>query len=144
LAGLGDWGETWSFQPDISFAGLGNAGDEWGLVPSEDANHIAKRGNQHLGHFATTVIARTEVELADFVLADCGLFQFVVPNAFVFGQQCPAFVTDKGKPHRVFRSWSKVLSVALMLYAMLSKGIQDGPAVVKIFVEIKNEVFRQR
>lgn len=34
--------------------------------------------------------------------------------------------------------------MALVLDAMLNKGVENGLAVVKIFVEIKNEVFRQR
>jgi len=37
-----------------------------------------------------------------------------------------------------------VLTVTLVLHAVLGERVEDGFAVVKIFVEIKNEVFRQR
>jgi hypothetical protein len=37
-----------------------------------------------------------------------------------------------------------VLPVALVPHAVLDERVEDGFAVVKIFVEIENEVFRQR
>ena len=132
------------FHSDLSFARLGNARDEWGLLPPEDANHVAESGDQHFCHLCSAVIAGTEVELANLVLADCCLFQFVIPDTFVFREQYPAFLTNEGKPFCVFRAGSKVLPVTLVLYAVLDERIENGFAVVKIFVEIKNEVFRQR
>jgi hypothetical protein len=37
-----------------------------------------------------------------------------------------------------------VLAMALVLHAMFGERVEDGFAVVKIFVEIQDEVFRQR
>jgi hypothetical protein len=37
-----------------------------------------------------------------------------------------------------------VLAVTFVLDALLGKRVENGLAVVKIFVEIQNEVFRQR
>jgi len=45
---------------------------------------------------------------------------------------------------RVFGAGGEVLPVALVFYAVLDERIENGFAVVKIFVEIENEVFRQR
>jgi hypothetical protein len=35
-------------------------------------------------------------------------------------------------------------SVTLMPDSVLAESVENGPAVVKVFVEVKNEVFRQR
>lgn len=35
-------------------------------------------------------------------------------------------------------------AVAFVLHALLGERVEDGFAVVKIFVEIQNEIFRQR
>lgn len=37
-----------------------------------------------------------------------------------------------------------MLAVAFVFHAMLSQGIENRFTVMKIFVEIQNEVFRQR
>lgn len=52
--------------------------------------------------------------------------------------------TDEGEPDGVFRSRGEMGAVAFMLDAVLDERIENGLAVVKIFVEVKNEVFRQR
>jgi hypothetical protein len=78
------------------------------------------------------------------VLQHGGSFQFVVSNALVFRDQYPTLLPDKWQPYRVFRSGRKVLPVAFVLHAMLHKSIENRFAVVKIFVKVKNEVFRQR
>ncbi len=75
---------------------------------------------------------------------NCRLFQLVIPDAFVFGEENPAFFTNEREPFRVFCAGGEVLPVPLVFYAVLDERIEDGFAVVKIFVEIKNEVFRQR
>jgi len=62
----------------------------------------------------------------------------------VFGEEYPAFFTNEGKPFGVLRARSKILPVTLMLHALLDERIENGLAVVKIFVEVENEVFRQR
>jgi hypothetical protein len=50
----------------------------------------------------------------------------------------------KRQPDRVFRAGCKVLPVAFVFHAVLDESVENRFAVVKIFVEIKNEVFRQR
>ena len=71
-------------------------------------------------------------------------FQFVEPNALVFRDQYPAVFTDKRQPNRVFGARVKMLPVAFVFHAMLDESVENRFAVVKIFVKIKNEVFRQR
>jgi len=71
-------------------------------------------------------------------------FQFVEADAFVFGEQYPALLANERQPNRVFGAGRKVLSVAFVFHAMLDESVENRFAVVKIFVEIKNEVFRQR
>jgi hypothetical protein len=73
-----------------------------------------------------------------------GFFQFIEADALVFRDQYPALLADKRQPNRVFRAGRKMLTVAFVLDAMLDESVENRFAVVKIFVEIKNEVFRQR
>ena len=71
-------------------------------------------------------------------------FQFVEPDALVFRDQDPATLADKWQPNRVFSTGRKMLPVAFVFHAMLDESVENRFAVVKIFVEVKNEVFRQR
>jgi len=137
-------GEDPLFQSDVGLARLRNARDKWRLLPPEDASHVAEGGDQHVCHFCPAVVPGAEVELANLVLADCCFLQFVIADALVFREQHPASFANEWKPFRVFRPGSKVLTVTLVLHAVLGERVEDGFAVVKIFVEIKNEVFRQR
>jgi hypothetical protein len=50
----------------------------------------------------------------------------------------------EGQPDRIFSSGRKVLAMTLMFHGMLSESLKNRFAVVKILVEIQNEVFRQR
>ena len=77
-------------------------------------------------------------------MQDRRFLQFVVSNFLVFGDQQPASLAHKGKPNSVFCSGREMAAVALMLHAMLRERVKNGFAAVKIFVKIKNEVFRQR
>ena len=73
-----------------------------------------------------------------------GFLQLVVPDFLIFCDQHPALLSNKREPLGVFSSRLKVTAVTFMLHALLSERVEDGLAVVKIFVEIQNEVFRQR
>ena len=51
---------------------------------------------------------------------------------------------DGGQPGCVFGSGWEMTSVALVRDSVLGESVENGLAVVKVFVEVKNEVFRQR
>lgn len=53
-------------------------------------------------------------------------------------------LSNERQPDCVFRSWREVASVALVLHSVLDESVEKGFAVMKIFVEVENEVFRQR
>ena len=72
------------------------------------------------------------------------LFQLIKSNALVFGQQNPTMLANKRQPVRILGSRREVLTVAFVLYTVLQKNVDDWFAVVKILVEVQNEVFRQR
>lgn len=72
------------------------------------------------------------------------LLQVIEANALVFGEEYPAFLSDKGQPHRIFGPGGKMLAVALVGNAVVHQRLQNGFAVVKILVEVQNEVFRRR
>jgi hypothetical protein len=78
------------------------------------------------------------------MLQDCRFLQFVVSNLLVFCHEQPTLLANEGQPNSVLRAWAEVLAVAFVLHAMFGERIEDGLAVVKILVEIQNEVFRQR
>jgi hypothetical protein len=78
------------------------------------------------------------------VLQHGGFLQFVEPDSLVLGEKHPALFADKREPDRVLRAGRKVLAVTFVLDALLGERVENGLAVVKIFVEIQNEVFRQR
>lgn len=73
-----------------------------------------------------------------------GLFQLIKSNSLVFGQKNPTMLANERQPVRIFGSRREVVAVAFVLHLMLSENVEDWFAVVKIFVEIQNEVFRQR
>jgi len=51
---------------------------------------------------------------------------------------------DGGQPGGVFDPRWKMVPVALVPDSVLGESVENGLAVVKVFVEVKNEVFRQR
>ena len=53
-------------------------------------------------------------------------------------------LANKRQPVRILGSRREVLTVAFVLYTVLQKNVDDWFAVVKILVEVQNEVFRQR
>lgn len=123
---------------------LADAGNEGWIVPATESSHLAQCSNQHFGHLSSTIVAGREVELSHSVSLDCGPFQFVEPNLLVFGEKYPALLADERQPNGVFRPRIEVASVALVPDSMLGESVENGLAVVKIFGEVKNEVFRQR
>jgi len=123
---------------------LADAGNEGWIVPATEPSDVAQGGDQRLGHLRPTVVAGRKVKLSYSVSLDCGPFQFVEPNPLVFGEKDPALLADERQPNGVFHPRIKVASVALVLDSVLDESAENGLAVVKIFVEVKNEVFRQR
>lgn len=78
-------------------------------------------------------------------VSDYGLFlQVIEADSLVFRNQYPTFFPDEGQPRSVLRSRRKVLTMTFVLDPVLREGIQDRFAVMKVFVEKKNEVFRRR
>lgn len=75
---------------------------------------------------------------------DCGLLQFIKPNLLVFGEKYPSLLADERQPNGVLRARIEVASVALVFDPVPGECVENGLAVVKIFVEVKNEIFRQR
>ena len=71
-------------------------------------------------------------------------FQLIETDAFVFRNQNPALLANERQPNRVFGAGREMLAVAFVFHAVLDESLENRFAVVKIFVEIKNEVFRQR
>jgi hypothetical protein len=78
------------------------------------------------------------------ISANSSLLNLVKADALVLGVENPALLADEGQPHRVFRARLKVLQVTLVPHSPLDERLQNRFAVVKILVEIQNEVFRQR
>ena len=78
------------------------------------------------------------------MLQNGGFFEFVEADALVFRDQYPAAFANKRQPNRVFGAGREMIPVAFVFHAILDESIENRFAVVKIFVEIKNEVFRQR
>ncbi len=131
----------WKSQADVSQ--LADAGNERRIVPATEPRDVAQGGGQHLGHLRPTVVAGCKVELSHSVSLDCRPFQFVEPNLLVFGENHPALLAHERQPNGVFRPRVKVASMALVFDSVLDESVENGLAVVKIFVE-QNEVFRQR
>ncbi len=123
---------------------LADAGDEGRIVAAIEPRDVSKGCHQHLGHFRSAVVARCEIELPDPVPLNCRFLQLVESDSLVFGEKYPSLFADEGEPNCIFSTWRKMGAMPLMLDAVLGERIENGLAVVKIFVEIKNEVFRQR
>ena len=132
------------WRPEIDLPGLCDAGDERGFALVANPHHFRQRLNQHDGHLGTAGISRGEIKLADIIFQDRGAFQFVKADSFVFREQCPALFPYERQPLGVFGTGREVAAMALVLHAMENERVEDGFAVVKIFVEIQNEVFRRR
>ena len=109
-----------------------------------DLKHFGQSNNQQRGHFLAVEVSRGEIKLPYSVSNNGVLLQVIEANALVFGEEYPAFLSDKGQPRRIFGSGGKMLAVALMANAVVHERLQKGFAVVKIFVEVENEVFRRR
>jgi hypothetical protein len=75
---------------------------------------------------------------------DCQLFQFIEPDPLVFCEQQPAALAHKREPGSVLSSRREISSVTLVSHIVERERIENGLAVVKIFVEIKNEFLRQQ
>ena len=131
-------------EAEIDVAILRDAGDEWRIVFAAELGHSRQSLNQHHRHLGTAVVAGTEVKLPYMVAKHSRLFQFVEADSLVFGYEQPALFPDKWQPDGVLCSRSEMRFMTFVLHAVLTERVEDGFAVVKIFVEVQNEVFRQR
>ncbi len=113
------------------------------MLPT-DPNHFGQGDDQERRHFVAVEVSRSEIELPHAVGNHGLLLQVVEANTLVFREQYPAFFSDKRQPYRVFRSGGEMLAVAPVMNAALRECLQNWFAVVKILVQIKNEVFRRR
>ncbi len=123
-------------QPKIDLSRFRNAGYERRLVLSADLGHLRQSGDQHLGHLRAIIVSRREIKLAYSMAQNCGLLQLVVSDFLVLGDQHPAILPHERKPLCVFCTRRKMAAVTLVLHAILDERVEDGFAVVKIFVEI--------
>ncbi len=123
---------------------LADAGHEGRIVESTKSRDVAQGRNQHFGHLRATVVAGSKVEFPHAVPLDCRFLQFVEPDFLIFGENDPALLSNEAQPDCVFGSWRGVASMAFILDAVLDESVENGFAVVKIFVEVQDEVFRQQ
>ena len=124
--------------------GFADAGDKRRIVPAAEPRHLSQRSDPHRGHLSSAVVPRSEIELSYAVSLDGELLQFVKPDSLVFCEKYPPTLAYERKPCGIFNSLGEVAPMALMLHSILGEGVENGFAVVKVFVQIKNEVFRQR
>ena len=75
----------------MDFAGAGDGGDEGRLEFVAEAAHFGNGEFECRGHVLARHIAGREDELADSVLFEGVLFEEIVANTFVGGQQHPSF-----------------------------------------------------
>lgn len=90
------------------------------------------------------MVAGGEIELADAVTKNRPNFQFVVSNSLVLRENNPTLTANEGEPVGICRAGSKVAAMPLMWHVVKRQSIQDRPAVMKVFVEVEDETFRQR
>jgi hypothetical protein len=115
---------------------LTDASNKRGIIASAKPRYIAEGLNEHFGHLSSAVISGCEVEFPDSIPLDRRFFQFIEPDFLVFRKDYPAILSDEGQPFCVFGSGAEVSSMALVSDAVLDESVEDGLAVMKIFVEV--------
>jgi len=73
---------------------------------------------------------------------DSVAFYLVVAISFVFRKNNPSPLGDKRKPTFIWGPAGKVLSVASILHAVDYQGVNDGLAVVQIFIRVQDEIVK--
>jgi hypothetical protein len=132
------------FESQTNRSGFRDTRDEWRFLLPADLDDLRQSGDKDLRHFCPREVSGRKIELAYVISANRSFFQLIKSDALVFRKQNPALLADERQPHGVFRTRLKVLQVPFVLDPTLNERLQDRLAVVKILVEIKNEVFRQR
>jgi len=133
------------FRPaEVDFAEAGDGGDKGWLEFVAEAPHFRESEFEGGGHILARHVAGSEDELADGVFFESLFFEEIVPDAFVRGQQDPAFRTDQREPCFIERSPLKVVNLALEEDIAHGQCVQDCAGVAEIFVEVEDEVVRRR
>jgi hypothetical protein len=131
-------------KPKADFPALADACNQGWIIPATESRHLRQRCDRHGGHPGPAIVPGREIELPYSVALDRGLFQFIEPDSFVLREKQPSVFADGGQPSRVFGPREKYGPVALVPDSVLGESVENGLAVVKVFVEVKDEVFRQR
>lgn len=97
------------FRPaEVDLALAGDGGDEGWIEFAAESAHFGDSELEGGGHVLAGHIAGGEDELADSMLLESALFEQVVADAFVSGEQSPAFGADERQPSVVGNSSSEM------------------------------------
>ena len=85
----------------VNFSGAGDGGDERRSGPGAERTHLLDRKFESCGHIVAGHVTGGKDELADGVNFQSALFEQVVADAFVAGQQDPTFGTHQRQPNLI-------------------------------------------
>ena len=103
----------------MNFACAGYGGNEGRLVPTTEATHFVEGEFEGCGHALAGHVARGENEFANGVNFQGALFEQVVADALVAGQENPAIGPNQREPSFIEGSGRKVGQVALEAHSEL-------------------------
>lgn len=125
-------------------AGLGDGRDEGRRLSLAEFTYHRESLDQQHRHILPAEVSRSEDERPHAPALNCSPLEFVITDALVERNEKPTLAANKRQPLRISGSGLEVLSVALTANVQLREQIEDGTAVMPVFVEKKNEVIRQQ
>jgi hypothetical protein len=120
----------------MDFTGSRDCGDEWGRESAAHSLHLAKRFFKSSRHFGSGHIAGREYKLAHGILFKSALFNKVVADSLVGGEQDPAVLSDERQPDFIGSAALKVNEVTLEANFEFRKDFEDGGRVTEILVQV--------
>ena len=127
----------------MDFASASDGGDKWRFEFAGEMAHFWYGKFERGGHIFTGHIAGSKDKLANGVFLKSALFEEVVTNPFVGGQQDPALRAHQRQPGLIRSAPRKMSKVTLETDAEFSQGVLNRARIAEIFVEVKDKLFRR-
>ena len=128
----------------MNFAVSSYCGDERGLEAAAEPLHFAEGTGEGSRHLLSGHVAGREDKLADAMDFEGALFEIVVADLLVGGEEYPIVSSDEGQPLLIQSAPLEVGQVTLECDALFGESVEDRCGVAEVLVEVEDEGFRLR
>jgi len=110
-----------SVEPHVHHTQFAYRSDEWGSVLAAHFLHLGQGLNQHPRQFLLSKVAGLEYKFPNVVSYDLRMFDALIPNVLISGQQRPAALAHVRQPFMIGGAAAKMAQMPLVPNVMFLK-----------------------